>query len=202
MGFLCDISNIHVLDPSLIHPLHWSPSYPTPLLEMTLTGFSVPYSIWYRKNLNHIHPPLNVSCIISMKVFVTDLLQNTYFGSYILTSFSEMGPLTRVIVYDGTGKTFICLFIHSSVHSLYFYWAAPCANHYTYILNCFLILLLQKERTSNQSMPNRIFNISVWWARFSLLDSPMESMVVSYFLPLSYKFTFPFPALWDWSWLL
>jgi hypothetical protein len=40
-----------VLSPPLISPFPESH-------EMTLTGFSVPYSYMYRKCLNHIHPPL------------------------------------------------------------------------------------------------------------------------------------------------
>jgi hypothetical protein len=44
--------NIHILYPSLVHPLHYSPSSRIPLLDMTLTCFNVPYSYMYRKCLN------------------------------------------------------------------------------------------------------------------------------------------------------
>jgi hypothetical protein len=36
-------SYIHVLYPALVHSLHYYPSFPTPLLKMTSTGFNVPF---------------------------------------------------------------------------------------------------------------------------------------------------------------
>jgi hypothetical protein len=52
-GFHCNIS-IYIKYPYLVHPLHYFPSSPTPLLEMT-ERFNVPYSHIYRKYLNHFH---------------------------------------------------------------------------------------------------------------------------------------------------
>jgi hypothetical protein len=58
-GLCCDTPlYMCTVYPSLVHPLHYSLSSPTPLLKMTSTGFNVPYSYMYRKYLNHIHRPL------------------------------------------------------------------------------------------------------------------------------------------------
>jgi hypothetical protein len=38
---------IHVLYPELVHPLHYSPFYPSPLLMVTSVGLNVPYSYLY-----------------------------------------------------------------------------------------------------------------------------------------------------------
>jgi hypothetical protein len=48
--------HVNVLYSELAHSLHYSPFYPSPLLLVTSTGFSVPYLYLYRKHINHIHP--------------------------------------------------------------------------------------------------------------------------------------------------
>jgi hypothetical protein len=42
----------------LIPSIHCSPLCSIPLLKMTLTDFSIPYSYIYRKHINHIYFPL------------------------------------------------------------------------------------------------------------------------------------------------
>jgi hypothetical protein len=66
MGFLCDISILPVLYPYLVNSHHYSPSYSTPFLKMTSTGFNVPYLYVHRKYTNHIHPSLPSSFILSL----------------------------------------------------------------------------------------------------------------------------------------
>jgi hypothetical protein len=42
----------------LVHPLHYSPPFSTPLHKMTSAGSNIPYSYIYRMYFNLIHPPL------------------------------------------------------------------------------------------------------------------------------------------------
>jgi hypothetical protein len=56
--FLGTFPCIHITYPSLVHPLHYSPTSPT-LLKMTSTGFNVPCSYTHRKCaiFTILHPP-------------------------------------------------------------------------------------------------------------------------------------------------
>jgi hypothetical protein len=49
--FIVTFPYIHILYPDLVHPLHYSPSYPILifLFKITSIGFHVPYSYLYRK---------------------------------------------------------------------------------------------------------------------------------------------------------
>jgi hypothetical protein len=66
-GFIVTFSYIYICIyvyigyPGLVHPLHYFPSFPTSLLSLTLTGFSVSYSCMYRTHIHHIQPPLSSS---------------------------------------------------------------------------------------------------------------------------------------------
>jgi hypothetical protein len=62
-SFIVTFPYMHILYLGLVHPSIISLFFHF-LLEMTLTGFSVPYSYVYRKNLNHVHPPLSSSFIL------------------------------------------------------------------------------------------------------------------------------------------
>jgi hypothetical protein len=45
--FLYIFPYVHVLYPSLVHPLYYSPSFSIPLLKITSTCLNVPYSYRY-----------------------------------------------------------------------------------------------------------------------------------------------------------
>jgi hypothetical protein len=46
---------IYVLYPKLVHPLHFSPFYLSPLLMVSSIGLKILYSLLYRKYITHIH---------------------------------------------------------------------------------------------------------------------------------------------------
>lgn len=56
--FIVSFSYIHLLYTTLVHPLHYSPPFSTPLHKMTSAGSNIPYSYIYRMYFNLIHPPL------------------------------------------------------------------------------------------------------------------------------------------------
>jgi hypothetical protein len=65
--------------PSIILP------FPTALLEMTVTGFSVPYSYMYRKYVNHVHPPSLSSFALPLLLILSsyhDLFQCLFIGQW------------------------------------------------------------------------------------------------------------------------
>jgi hypothetical protein len=65
-GFVVTFLDIHVLYSKLVHPLHYSFFYPSSFLMVSSPGFNVPYSFFYRKQINHIHlfyPPSPTSSL-------------------------------------------------------------------------------------------------------------------------------------------
>jgi hypothetical protein len=46
---------MYVLYPELVHPLHCSPFYLSPILMVISSGLNVLFSFLYRKCINHIH---------------------------------------------------------------------------------------------------------------------------------------------------
>jgi hypothetical protein len=71
-GFVVTVPYIHTLHAGLVQPLNYSPSSPTLLLKMTLTGLNVPYSYICKKDFNHIHL-LSFSSFTSFLFFINFL---------------------------------------------------------------------------------------------------------------------------------
>jgi hypothetical protein len=83
-GVYYDISYIHILNLTLVYPLHYSLSSLALLLKMTSADFNVPYSFMYGKCLNHttllyslylpfpshFFPPLNMTCFTFLSFIV------------------------------------------------------------------------------------------------------------------------------------
>jgi hypothetical protein len=90
--------------PRLVHPPHYSPSYPILLLKITSAGFSVPYSYMCRKYINNIHllyflhlpslfhlcPPLSMTCFTSLSCSVKCLLFNGVLPWYFSYKYSVL----------------------------------------------------------------------------------------------------------------
>jgi hypothetical protein len=53
--FHYDISRYMCIVSQMVHPLHFSPFYLSPLLTVISTGLSVLYSFLYRKHITHVH---------------------------------------------------------------------------------------------------------------------------------------------------
>jgi hypothetical protein len=62
--FIVTFPYVHVLYLGLVH-LHYSPSYPTPLLKVGSADFTVSRSCLHKKHTNHIHPPFLSSFTLS-----------------------------------------------------------------------------------------------------------------------------------------
>jgi hypothetical protein len=70
-GFIVTFPYIHLLYPKLFHPLHYSPSYPIPLLMVISTGFNDSYSYLYWKYTNHIFTVFIYSLLLTSALSFT-----------------------------------------------------------------------------------------------------------------------------------
>jgi hypothetical protein len=58
ISFVVTFPYTHVSYTELVHPFHYSLSYPFPLLKVTSTSFNVPCFYLYEDYISHIHPSL------------------------------------------------------------------------------------------------------------------------------------------------
>jgi hypothetical protein len=82
--------------PAIILPLN------SPLLKLTLTGFSVPYSYMYRKYINHIPPPL--PSLFTLPLPLTLSPQHDLFYIHVLYCSSDCSLFSRALSWYFTYK--------------------------------------------------------------------------------------------------